>query len=519
MALRDSPVIRNASLVPLIAAIAFFLAVSSSYGQGKPDLDIPADSPAFQTLRRIQTRSGLLLPGQAFPQSEWAVERYLADKRVTPADSAALTLSLPGFRREWIHWADTASRHSLYVSPALNLAWHGETHTDSNDAAMLAGVGGTLYGQLAPHLSFYSRGMVYTEYTDKAQFTHQFSPEQGETYSVEKGAGDSLLSDRTFNRFECYVQADLPWGITLKAGRDRVHTGPGYFTSLMATRDTPPYWLMEARVEFAPWLSLDDYLLRMTDTRHDIQKYANLHRFEFKPGNSLSLAFQDIVIYQDRDPDWRYALPLAPLTFTESDMGGPDNSAMGFDFLYAGVRNLSVWGELFIDDLLGPTSFFNDFWENRWAGLAGFQVTSPLPRLDADLVVEYGHVEPWTYNGRQAQTSFKHFNVPSASRLGPDSRTWDAQLSYRPVKWAQVKERLDFSDKGLGRQGTLGVIHDDAVDGVTKSWLSGPVASRRVWAQELAVSYRQFLSVDLGWAMDFGDAKANELSAGLRAMW
>ena len=417
-----------------------------------------------------------------------------------------------------MQWTDSTRGHSLYVSPALELGWHGASQADSNDGTRLAGFGGTLYGSLAPHLSFYSHALIYTEFADEARFSNQFTPEFGETYAVEKGANDSLLDKRTFNRFESYLLAEFPW-LTLKLGRDRVHMGPGYFSSLMATRDTPPYYLMEARIDFAPWLTLDNYLLRMTDTQYEIQKYANLHRFEFKPTPSLSLAFQDIVIYQDRDPDWRYLLPLVPLTFTESDMGGPDNAAMGFDFLYAGIRNFSFWGELFIDDLMGPTAFFDDFWENRWAGLAGFQVTSPLPWFDADLVVEYSHVEPWTYNGRKPQTSFKQFNVPSASMLGPDSRTWDVQIAYRPWKWIEIKERIEFYDKGLGRPGTLGAIHDAAVDGLTKSWLGGAVSSQKTLAQSVRFLYGQYLSTQFDWAADFGDAGGNQFSSELRAAW
>jgi hypothetical protein len=501
-------------------AMAGVLTVAAARADGgKPALDISADSPLFESLRRIQTRSGSLLPSQAFPQSDRSVERWLAGASVLSADSAAMELYLPGRRREAIRWNDSARSHSLFISPAMDLAWRGESHPDSNDGSRLAGVGGVLYGSVGPRLTFYSRGLVYTEYTDKAQFSHQFNPEFGETYSVEKGAGDSLLADRTFNRFESYVLAELPWGVTLKAGRDRVHMGPGYFSSLMATRDTPPYYLAEARIDFAPWLSLDNYLLSMTDTRHDIDKFANLHRFEFKPLRGLSLAFQDIVIYQDRAPDWRYILPLAPLTFAESDNGGLDNSAMGFDFMYSGIRNVSFWGELFVDDLLGPTSFFDDFWENRWAGLAGFQVTSPLPWLDADLVGEYQHVEPWTYNGRKPQTSFKQFNVPSASQLGPDSRVLDLQLSYRPFKWLEVQERLALGDKGTGRPATLGTIHDDTIDGITKVFLDGDVVERRVWAQTVGIRYRQYLAAKLGWSMDFGDSGSDGLYSELQVSW
>ena len=484
----------------------------------KPDLDLPADSELLPVLRRAQARSDSLYPAQAFPQRYSDLERWLAARPLRPADDYALDHGLPARRREAVAWASPDSANSFYLSPRAEAgyAYHGQG--DSTDNALLGGVGMILYGRFGSHLSFYSRGMAYTEATDRAQFTHQFNPDFGETYSVEKGSGDSLLSDRSFNRYECYVLADFP-GLRLKAGRDRVHTGPGYFSSLTAQRGTPPYWLAEARIDFAPWLQVDNLLLAMTDTDHALRKYANLHRFEFRPLASLMVAFQDIVIYQDRDPDWRYALPLVPLTFTESDQGGLDNSAMGFDFLYGGVRNLSVWGELFIDDLLGPGSFFDDFWENRWAALAGFQAVSPLPWLDADLVVEWSHAEPWTYIGRKDRTSFKHFNVPSASRLGPDARTWDVQVSWRPLRWLEARSHWEGLDKGLGRPGMLGVVHDDAIDGTSKEFLGGPTLSRDLFTQELRLIWSLGISGRVAWTHEAGDLHAEAFAAGVTALW
>lgn len=482
----------------------------------KPDLDVGADSPLLPLIRRAQTRLDSLAP--AFPQRFGPLETYLSGASSTPADRLQMDFFIPARRHEAVAWADSTSNNSFFLSPLAEAAYAWRDRPDSTGWSASGGVGMEIYGRLGPRLSFYSRGLAYTEDTDRKQFTHQYDPNFGETYSVEKGAGDSLLSSRTFNRFTAYALWDLP-GFTLKVGRDHVRMGPGYFSSMLAGSDTPPYWLAEARIEFAPWLRLDDYLLSMTDTDHAIRKYANLHRFEFRPLAGLELAFQDIVIYQDRDPDWRYALPLAPLAFVEADEGGRDNAAMGFDFMYGGARNLSVWGELFIDDLLGPGSFFDSFWENRWAALAGFQVTSPLPWLDADAVVEWSHVEPWTYIGRQPQTSFRHFNVPSASKLGPDSRSLDAQLSYRPWPWLELCSHFEANDKGMGRQATLGVVHDNTIDGTSKRFLGGGVVSQRLWTQEAHWIVTRFLTGSMAWMRDYGDASYDALLLGAEARW
>jgi hypothetical protein len=500
------------------AGLLLLAAAAPSLAGGEPDLDLQADSDLYPLLRRSETRAGSLIPSSSLPVRYSLLESLLESRPANPADAAQAGRFIPSRRGEAVAWVAPDSANSFYLSPRAEAGYTWRDRADSSGTAWLGGVGMEIHGRFGRRLSFYSQGLAYTEATDRAQFSHQFDPSQGETYSVEKGAGDSLLSDRTFNRYTAYALLDLP-GIAIKAGRDRVHSGPGYFSSLTAERDTPPYWMAEARIDFAPWLGVRDYLLAMTDTDHAIRKYANLHRFEFRPLAGLEVAFQDIVIYQDRDPDWRYALPLAPLTFTEADEGGRDNAAMGFDFLYAGIRDLSVWGELFIDDLLGPSAFFDDFWENRWAALAGFQATSPLPWLDADLVVEWSHVEPWTYVGRQPQTSFRHFNVPSASKLGPDSRSLDIQLSYRPAARLEFRSRFEADDKGIGRQATLGVVHDDAIDGTSKRFLAGSVRSRRQWTQEIRFIASRYLDGRAGWGHDFGDAARDEITVGVDAGW
>lgn len=506
----------------LIGALAASLGANSIADSLKPILDLPPNGPAMETLRRMQTRSGALLPSQTAPLRESAASEpgFRPESNRTPFDEALLARELPNLRREMWSWADAGRGHSFYVSPEVLVGYgaHSMKGSDSDQHSLLTGTGLSVYGKAFSRLSYFSHALIYTEFTNRAQFTHQFDPRYGETYSAEKSHGDSLLKNRTYNRFENYILFDLPW-VTLKAGRDRLRMGPGYFSSLMASSNTPPYWLLEARVDFASWLSLDNYLLKMTDTNHDILKYANLHRFEFRPSPWIEFAFQDIVIYQNRDPDWAYALPLVPLTFAEANNGGRDNAAMGFDFLCTRFRNLSFWGELFLDDLVGPATFFDDFWENRWAGLAGFQVVSPWSAVDADLVAEYGHVEPWTYNGRAPQTGFRHFNVPSASKLGPDSRSLDVQASYRPARFLQLRSRAEWNDKGTGRGSTLGVVHVDSIDGTKKSFLGGEVDSNRIFTQEVEAIWSRFLVGKAYWSRTLGVGARDLAGIELRARW
>jgi len=191
---------------------------------------------------------------------------------------------------------------------------------------------------------------------------------------------------------------------------------------------------------------------------------------------------------------------------------------MAFDIAWAAPAGLMFWGQLFLDDLLGPTTLYDGFWENRWAGLAGFQWVLPSTWADADLVLEYSHVEPWTYNGRQAHTSFKHYNVASASKLGPDSRSLDAQASWRIGRAWQIKEHWEWDTKGTGRPATLGTIHDDAIDGQGKDWLAH---ARSTWGatQEVSWFFGRYVDARLWWTETWGLGRGRQFGAEANLGW
>jgi hypothetical protein len=509
-----SPRLRRVSVV-FAASLA---SVVFCAGPPLPNLDLSARDPVLPVLKRAQTRSGSLYPGQSFPQATADLRAWLADKPLGAYDSGFILGRYPFGGGELITWSDSARGHAFLLSPLFQAGVETRGGGDTDGTNLLGSLGARIYGNLGPRLAWYTHAAVYTEKAGQAVYTHQFNPEYGETYSVEKGAGDSLLDMRTYNRFEYYLRYQGNWW-SLKAGRDWIHSGPGYFTSLTASRATPPYYLVEGRIDFASWLKLDNYLIKMTDTDFRFQKYANLHRLEFRPAPSLSLGYEDMVIYQDRDPDPAYLLPFVPLTFSEANSGGRDNATMAFDATYAAPGGVSLWGQVFVDDLLGPAGFFDDFWENRFAYLVGFQALSPLPSIDADLVVEYSHVEPWTYTGRDEHTGFKHFNALSASQMGPDSRSLDVQLAYRPTAFLQLKEHCGFDEKGTQRGSILGVRHEEGVDPDTKEFLAGETRARTVLTHTVEGYWRRYGSASVYWSQGFGDGAEDVVGGTLSLGW
>ncbi len=492
--------------------IGAFFFIGLSYSQPPPD--VSATDEVFFLLRRNQTQAQTVYPAQNAPQSRDVYQNIKNSPTLSAYDQYTLKHQFPFGGKPLLNWRDTVRQHTFFLSPQAFVRW-----LDTGSTQSIQGVGMRIHGSLFKNLAFYSHGLIYTENSNTAQYSHQFDPDYGETCSVEQMPDEGLVSSQTCARFEYYLRWDLPY-LKIKAGRDNLHMGPGYFTSLTASRNTAPYYHIEGRIDFSDWFVLDNYFLQMTDTDHSFKKWAHIHRFEFTPHSSLSLAFQDVVIYQERSPDFTYMLPLVPLAFAEDNSGGLDNDAMSFDFLYTGLPYFSTWGELFIDDLQGPTTFFDDLWENRWATLVGFQVTSPLKAVDADFVFEYSRVEPWTYNGRQRYTSFRHYNRPSASQWGPDSRTFDFKASYRPFKEVEWTEHFEIDDKGQQPGASqLGEIHDNEKHGTRKRFLAGNFSHQISLSHGLRLQWHQFLTGYLTYTQSFRGGIENHLKTGLNFYW
>ena len=167
--------------------------------EGRPSLDISAHDESNSTLRRIQTRTGAVYSTQVFPQNSANIDSYLKTHFLSPYDLSSLENSDPFLNNEIIQWNDSLRRNSFYLSPKALIGFQQSDEKDSIGSSLHVGIGARISGKLGNRLTYFTEAKVFTEKTNRDQFGHQFSPDFGETYSVEKGSGDSLLNTRTYN--------------------------------------------------------------------------------------------------------------------------------------------------------------------------------------------------------------------------------------------------------------------------------------------------------------------------------
>jgi len=437
-------------------------------------LDLPDDADVRSALQRISARTGVSLPRTSWPLLAREARQFLDDAvaldsgAITRSDSVILSDLVVG-PKELYRWSGAGSS-LLALNARASGTW---TATDSGGGSneRMGWLGGRMYGVVGGDLWFFSDARIFTRWSDDYVYWDRYAMADGEPSGVpfDDPSVNGRYKSNTGARYTAWAQWTRDW-ITLKYGRDHIQYGPGLWTGLTTKYSTPPYQMLDARLSPFPWLTVQATVLeaRVGEVAGGIsfpgddRKWMHVHRYEIRPAEGLSLAFQNQILYKDSGGvNPAYLLPLVPIFFSQDLSGNRDNSAMQFDFSYTSRWGAKAWGALMVDDLNSLTDIFGSHWLNRWAVLMGGQIVSPWKSFDADVAVEWSMVRPWSYTGgREEAYSFAHLGLPMGSELGPDSRTLHARLAWRPRNDLVTGFEFSTLEKGGGHQATLGVLHN-----------------------------------------------------------
>jgi hypothetical protein len=149
-----------------------------------------------------------------------------------------------------------------------------------------------------------------------------------------------------------------------------------------------------------------------------LEKYISLHRLAWRPFPGWEVAVSESVIWAQRGLDFVYLNPAIPYYVAQWNRGDVDNLQVGFDSSLAIWRDLTIYGELLIDDWqYKPEHDAPD----KIASLAGMRWHDPLGISATRLGLEYSRVNRWTYTHKYFRNRYVHNEMPLGSPLGNDS--------------------------------------------------------------------------------------------------
>ena len=223
-------------------------------------------------------------------------------------------------------------------------------------------------------------------------------------------------------------------------------------------------------------------------------KYLALHRFGWRPNNSLFLFVGEEIYYGNRGVDYNYFLPVGFWRITEHNQADRDNILIFAGAEYSPTHNLHLYTNIIFDEL-SKSKIFTSWWGNKYAIQTGLMqkdiFTSPLISWK-NLGVEFTAVRPWIYTHKYLYTKASNDNEPLGFADGSNllKYTLESNLSF-------FSDMLNYSvNASYMRQGSTGnnfsmnysdYIEDSEND--RASWLDGLITDTYRLKQELDFNF------------------------------
>lgn len=351
---------------------------------------IPLENPLNWWLYILETATDELLPG-TLP---------------SPAEGELLSegVRIDGFEGPSWLMAETGLREqgplrigSFGISAHGSVA--GEVLTFGDAVETRAGVTGAFRVDLLDDLFMEERVSLWTG-SDELPPDH-FSPYHD---GVEKGR--HLYVD-------CgYLQWD-PSPVTLAFGRIPQRWGPGRFTQLLISDNSPPMDMMRFSVHLGDILTFTG----LTSTiNSDSAVYLTAHRVDLKLRSNLRLGINESILYTASGLDFAYMNPFIPWYPVQWNERVDDNAFLSFDAVWKPIQGLEAYGELLIDDIQYE-SIGNRPDKLGWT----LGLTGSLARAGLGGVLEYTRIDRYVYSQRLPRNFYLHHGAIIGSAMGPDA--------------------------------------------------------------------------------------------------
>ncbi|MCB2219462.1 MAG: hypothetical protein KQI35_03630 [Bacteroidetes bacterium] len=178
-------------------------------------------------------------------------------------------------------------------------------------------------------------------------------------------------------------------------------------------------------------------------------KYVAANIFTFTPWKRLDISIGNSIIYSDMNVHPAYLIPVMfykSIDHTLNEDIDNQNSQMFLDISSRNIRNLHLYGTLYIDELkldrIGdPTQ------HNVWSFKVGAKETNILLK-NISINIEYSRSMPLTYEHRVPTLTFASNNYNLGYYLRDNSQEIFAKVTYKPLKGLLLKTYYILAQHG-----------------------------------------------------------------------
>ena len=341
-------------------------------------------------------------------------------------------------------------------------------------------LGGEVFGNSSGKATYWRNGVEARGYIQKWGFyaslrdNHE-NPLLGRPEYLTQREGGHIKGSTDWSEMQGGITYSWKWG---SAGlvKDRLQWGNNYNGANIFGGNNPTFVQLKLHISpvkwfdfnyFHGWLnsmvvdSLNSYWVTNsygTDYREVYhKKFIAANMFTFTPLKNLNISAGNSIIYDNQTVNPAYLMPLFFYKSVDHSLtSGIDNmnSQMFFDISSRQIKNLHLYGTMFIDELSVRRFTMKDQW-NFFSYKAGFRLAD-FPVSNLSFTTEFTYTYPLTFQHYVPTLTFENAGFNLGHYLKDNSREWYVAFDYHPLRTLDIN--LFFSDAIRGPDYTeLGV--------------------------------------------------------------
>ncbi len=327
----------------------------------------------------------------------------------------------------------------LHVNPVLYVGAGKDSRR--NDPVYINTRGIEIRGMIDRKIGFYTfigeNQSVLPLYVQEEVDRNRVIPHEGYWKTFKDNGVD-------FFQARAYIDFNLSKHIYMQFGNDRTFIGNGYRSLIFSDYSTPNLFL---RTNVKVWKL--NYLFQLNRMAADArtsgnkrypEKFMAFHQASFNIGKKLNIGIFESVVFSPKDSvnnstfDFSYLNPVIFYRAIEQQFGSSDNSILGLDFKWNAVKQVSLYGQLVLDEfLLKEVLAANGWWANKYSIQGGIKYIDALNVSNLDLQVEVNAVRPYTYSHYSQYGSYSNYRQSLAHPLGANFTELIAIVRYQPI--------------------------------------------------------------------------------------
>lgn len=341
------------------------------------------------------------------------------------------------------------SDFKLYINPILQVSYHNQANNDKIIFQNTRGVEVRSYIDNKVYLftQLLENQRNYLDYVDIRAQKIKSIPGQGFYKRYNSRVIDNL-SGYDFFHTRAFVGFNATQSIQMEMGHGNHFIGNG-IRSLLLGDLGPNYFYMSINTRMWKFHYQNIFAELAPTTPQSIsgdvllpKKFKATHYLSYKPSTKFEVGiFESVVFARQNGFEMQYLNPVILYRAVEHYLGSPDNMIVGLNAKYNALKNISLYGQLLLNEFkLSEMLSGNGWWANKYGIQYGLKYINALGIDHLDIQYEYNTIRPYTFTHRGTQegtgyslANYSHYHQPLAHPLGANFRESIFLVRYKPT--------------------------------------------------------------------------------------